>query len=76
MIDTQDAHLYLISLPCPTWLDILKDSYRSDLEYQQLITDLTASIPSNTHFSLQNGLLLYKDKVFLSSNSPLKPLVL
>ncbi|XP_075659064.1 uncharacterized protein LOC142628922 [Castanea sativa] len=52
----------------------IRGSYRSDLEYQQLLTDLTASTPFNTHFSLQNGLLLYKDKVFLNSNSPLKPL--
>lgn len=37
---------------------------------------LEDSSTSPTRFSLQNGLLLYKDKIFLSASSSLKPLVL
>lgn len=72
----ESAQLFIISFPCPTWLDVLKDSYGSDSEYQQLFSALTGPDPSVPHFSLQNGIFLYKDKVFLSADSPLKPLVL
>lgn len=74
--DSTSAQLFIISFPCPTWLDVLKDSYKSNSEYQQLLSALTDSDLSVPYFSLQNGILLYKDKVFLSSNSPLKPFVL
>lgn len=70
-----DAHFYLISFLCLTWLDILKDSYQIDSEFQHLLSALASDAPP-AHFSLQNGLLLYRNKVFLNSASPLKPLVL
>ena len=47
-----------------------------DEEYQQLFSSLSSRTFSSTNFSLQNGLILYKDKVFLRSSSPLKSLVL
>ena len=72
----KDAQLYLISFPCSTWLNLLKDSYKSDSKYQSLLTDVVANSPQTSYFSLQNDLLLYKGKVFLSSLSPLKSLVL
>ena len=60
----------------PTWLDILKDSYKEvRSEYQTLLSRREDSSTSPIGFSLQNGLLLYKDKIFLSASS-LKPLVL
>ena len=68
--------LFLISFPYPTWLTILKDSYHEDVEYWLLLTSLSSSPSNSSNFSLQNGLILYKYKVFLSSSSPLKSLVL
>lgn len=70
-VGTEGGCLFLISFPCPTWLAVLKDSYKEDEEHQKLIT---SSSPDD--FSLRNGLFLYKDRVFLSSNSLLKKLVL
>ena len=72
----KDAQLYLISFPCSTWLNLLKGSYKFDSKYQSLLTDVVANSPHTSRFSLQNDLLLYKGKVFLSSIPPLKPLVL
>ena len=72
----QDGSLFNISFPCPAWLTILKDSYEEGDEYKQLISSLSGSPSSPTNFSLQNGLILYRDKLFLSSSSPLKSLVL
>ena len=40
------------------------------------MSKLEDSHTSPTGFSLQNGLLLYKDKIFLNASSSLKPLVL
>ena len=72
----EHGNLFLISFPCPTWLAMLNDSYKTDEEYQQLISALTSSTLGPTGFSLQNGILLYKVKVFLSATSPLKSLIL
>ena len=52
------------------------DSYNEDDEYQQLFSSLSSSPSNSTNFSLRNGFILYKDKVFLSSSSPSKSLVL
>lgn len=71
-----EASLFLISFPCPLWLDLLKDSYNSDITYQQLLSQLADSSLTSPGFSLQNGLILYKKNIFLSSSSPLKPLIL
>ena len=46
------AQLYLISFPCPTWLDVSKDGYGTDSEYQRLFSDLAAPNPTSPHFSL------------------------
>lgn len=72
----QQASLFLISFPYPTWLAILKDSYKVDDEYQQLFSNLADYSSSSIGFSLKNDIILYKERVFLSSTSPLKSLVL
>ena len=72
-----DASLYFISFPCPLWLDSLKDSYKSDGGYQDLLFKLVDSNhPPPAGYSLQNGLILYKNKIYLSPTSSLIPLLL
>jgi len=73
----QDASLYLISFPCPMWLDLSKASYNSDVVYQDLLSKLAD--PKNlppAGYSLQNGLILYKNKIYISPTSFLIPLIL
>ena len=53
----EHGNLFLISFPCPTWLAMLKDSYRTNEEYQQLIPVVTFGTLSPASFSLQNGIL-------------------
>ena len=76
--DSLDKHssLYLISFPCPLWLDLLKDSYNSDVVYQELLSKLVDSTLTPAGYSLQNGLILYKNKIFISPSSTLIPLIL
>ena len=68
--------LYIISFPCSSWLQVLMDIYKEDDKYHKLLTIFSTNGLAPVGFSLQNGLLLYKDKVFLSIASPLKGLVL
>ena len=53
----EHGNLFLISFPCPTWLAMLKDSYKTNEEYQQLIPALAFGTSSPAGFSLQNGIL-------------------
>ena len=76
--DSLDQHssLYLISFPFPLWLDLLKDSYNSDVVYQELLSKLADSTLTPASYSLQNGLNLLKNKNFTSPSSTLIPLIL
>ena len=74
--DSNSTSFFLISFPCSSWLDILKDSYNIDHEYQQLFEALTVEDSAPASSTLHNGLLFYKGYIFLSQSSPLKPLVL
>lgn len=66
VIDNQNAQLYLISFPCHTWLDVLKDSYKTDSEYLQLLIDLAAGpAPSILIFLFKMGCCFLRIKCFL-----------
>ena len=67
--------LLLLSVPDPTWLKILRDSYSQDQSMQQLIQSIQAgTFPIG--FTWQNNLVFYKGKFFLGSQCPLKSQVL
>ena len=78
ILDSLDkaASLYLISFPCPLWLDLLKYSYNSDETYQLLLSKLANPSLILVGYSFQNGLILYKNKIFISHSSSLKSLIL
>ena len=65
--------LFLISFPHPTWLEELKSSYSIDTEVQAILQALHTTPNVVDKFSLQNGLLLYKGRIYLGSNYSLKP---
>jgi len=68
--------LFLISFPHPTWLEELKSSYATDVEVQGIVQTLHTNPVVAGKFSLQNGLLLYKGRIYLGSNCGLKPKVM
>ena len=64
-----DAFLYFISFPCPLWLDSLKDSYKSDGGYQDLLSKLVDSNhPPPAGYSLQEQ-DLSQPYIFLDSTA-------
>lgn len=56
----KSASLFLVSLPDPTWLSFLKDSYHQDAFAQQLFQSHSAGESFPKGFLIHNGLLFYK----------------
>jgi hypothetical protein len=70
------GHLYAISFPSPTWLDDLRASYEEDEELKSLVSRLQASGEGEGHYTLNQGLLLYKDRFCIGKESGMKIKVL
>ena len=67
--------LCLLSVPDPTWLLIIKNSYTSDVEIQQIIQSIQSGA-SPKGFTFQIDLLFYKGRFYLGSTYPLKGQIL
>ena len=63
--------LFLLSVPNPTWLDLLKDSYSQDVSIQQIIHSIQDGA-SPKGFTYQNGILFYKGRFYLGPLCSLK----
>lgn len=68
--------LFLISFPCPSWIEELKASHQLSTEMQHLLQQLQSGSACPRFFSLHNGLILYKGRVYLGPQCSLKPKVL
>lgn len=61
--------------PCllaPQWCQAVLDGYLSDEAVQQLLTKLFVDAASVPNFSLRDGLLRFKGRVWIGNNSPLQ----
>ncbi len=70
------SNCWAISFLSPTWLKELKASYDEEVEVKDLINRLKEEEDYVGHYTLKNGLLLYKDRFFLGSGSNMKAKVL
>ena len=61
--------LFNISFPTPTWVTELKPSYASDPTIQSLLSTFQAGGIPSKEFSLVNGLLFFKGRIYLGSTS-------
>ena len=68
--------LCLISFPSPSWIEELKATYQSSTGMQKLLQQLQSGSTCPKFFSLHNGLILYKGRVYLDPQSSLKSKVL
>lgn len=66
-----EAQTFAISTPQPMWLEDVLASYSHDASVQTLMTKLTLDPQSVPHFTLNNGILKYKNRVWLGSNTTL-----
>jgi hypothetical protein len=58
-------------MSCPQWLDRVTSAYAQDLVAQDLLTKLLVSPSSAPNFSLVNGVLRYKQRVWIGNNKTL-----
>ncbi|WVZ78969.1 hypothetical protein U9M48_026604 [Paspalum notatum var. saurae] len=56
----------------PVWLQEVLNSYTTDSRAQQLLAQLAVHSPSEEGYSIDNGLIKYKDKVWLGNNSAIQ----
>jgi hypothetical protein len=70
------GNLCAISFPSFTWLEELKTSYDEDETVKDLIGRLQEGEASEGHFTLKNGLILYKGRFHLGHSSSMKSKVL
>lgn len=64
--------LQAVSTLTPSWMEEILQGYQSDAEAQDLITQLTINPEAKPHFSLVQGILRYKGKVWLGNNIALQ----
>jgi hypothetical protein len=74
--DPADISISLISFPTPTWVTDLKFSYQSDQQALDLLGAFQSGATIPKGFSLQQGLLLYKGRIWLIKHSPFQKQIL
>ena len=60
--------LYAISTSKPKWLEIIVEAYQKDPPTKQLLTELSLTQSNDKGFSLQDGLIKYKGKIWLGNH--------
>lgn len=58
-----------LSMSSPSWLDRLQEGYVDDAETKQLLTELSIVSPHDRGYSLTNGIIRFKDRVWVGNNS-------
>ncbi|KAK1685027.1 hypothetical protein QYE76_045875 [Lolium multiflorum] len=64
-----DNALYAISLSRPKWLESITEGYAADEQAKALLQELSLSSPNKNGYSLQQGLIRYKDRLWLGNNT-------
>jgi hypothetical protein len=60
--------LSAISSATPAWLDNLQNGYQDDPHCQQLLAELSINSSNDKGFSLSNGILRYKGRIWVGNN--------
>lgn len=63
----QDS-IHAVSVSTPSWMDRLQEGYLEHPDDRQLLSELAISSPNSKGFSLQNGVIRYKGRVWVGSN--------
>ena len=69
------AHLHTlqaVSMVKPDWLQEVLHSYTTDPRAQKLLTQLAIQSPDMAGYSLDNGVIRYKNKLWIAQNSALQ----
>ena len=72
MQENEGAMLWSISFPSPTWLIELKQGYEENESTKELLQALLTGQNQDQNFSIQNGLILFKNRIYLNLQCSLK----
>ncbi|KAF8388545.1 hypothetical protein HHK36_027220 [Tetracentron sinense] len=72
----EEVELKAISFPVASWLEVLKEEHQNDKAIQEKLQQLKQGLLDLTRFTEHNGLLFYKGRFYLDSNSSLKDKIL
>ena len=75
-ISSQNGVLCMISFPTPDWLAQLKSSYATDAHVKSILEAFQSGKEGPKGFSMHNGLLLYKGRMYVGSCEALKTAIL
>jgi hypothetical protein len=65
---SHSEQLSAVSAPIPSWLNEIMSSYQSDARAQDLLTKLAVAGASKPNFSLHQGLLRYKGRLWVGDD--------
>ena len=68
--------LWAISTPIVNWVHQLKLSYETDPEIQDIIQQIDKETVGSLKFQFKWGILYYKQRIYVSTNNPLKQEIL
>ena len=71
-----DTCLATVSHGRPAWMMDIVDAYTSDPAAQELLARLAVSTTTDDHYYLHNGLIRYKDRVWIPDSPDLKQRIL
>jgi hypothetical protein len=64
-------HLDAISVDIPVWLQEVLNSYKKDSDASTLLQELTISSPNSLGYSLTDGIIRHKERIWIGNNSAL-----
>jgi hypothetical protein len=68
--------LLTLSTITPSWLDKVQDGYSKYVKAQQMLTTLSVDPTAVPHFTLVDGILRYKKRVWIGDNPTLQQQIL
>jgi hypothetical protein len=66
---TMNNELYAIYVSRPRWLESITEGYEKDEQAKKLLQELSIHSPNKQGYSLQQGLIRFKHRVWLGNNS-------
>jgi hypothetical protein len=71
-VSESESSLFSISSGTPQWLTQVVEGYSSDAHAQQLLSELSVTGHSQGNFTLSQGILRYKGRVWLGANETMQ----
>jgi hypothetical protein len=62
-----NEQMFAMSAVQPKWLTTIVDNYSEDVQAQKLLTELAVTGSNETGYSLKNGVIWYKQRIWLGS---------